>query len=108
MNKRRQKRRAAPPKVAVRWLRTPAAAAYAGLSRSTLEKLRWLDRGPVYARLGRVAVYDIAELDRWIEARRCTSISAPSLPMTGQGSKAQHRQRAERRDARLAVRSTPP
>jgi hypothetical protein len=83
MNKRQRKRRAAPAKVAVRWLTTPEAAAYANLSRSTLEKLRCLGGGPAYSKPGRIVVYDIALLDRFIEARRCASTSSPSPPMTG-------------------------
>ena len=34
-----------------RWLRTEEAAAYVGLSKSTLEKLRVTGGGPVYAAL---------------------------------------------------------
>src|SRR5215472_18956765 len=87
MNKRRRKRRATHPKATARWLKTTAAAGYANVSPSTMEKLRLTGRGPVYSKLGRLVVYDIAELDRWIEGRQCTSTSTPTLPMTGQGSK---------------------
>lgn len=53
-----------------RILRTPAAAAYVGLSASTLEKLRLAGTGPEFLRLGVRAVgYDIEALDEWIESR---------------------------------------
>lgn len=62
-----------------RWLRTKEAAAYVGLSKSTLEKLRVTGDGPEYAALGRVIVYQIQDLDEWISAhkRRSTSDSPP-------------------------------
>jgi len=49
-----------------RWLRTEEAAAYVGLSKSTLEKLRVTGGGPVYAALGRVVVYRLEDLDAWV------------------------------------------
>ena len=93
MNKRCRKRRAMHPKAAARWLKTTAAASYANVSPSTMEKLRLTGRGPAYSKLGRLVVYDIAELDRWIEARRCTSTSTPTLPMTG-GARSTHQPRS--------------
>lgn len=57
-------------------LRTPAAADYVGLSASTLEKLRLRGDGPVYSKAGRkICVYDISDLDAWLNARRRASTS---------------------------------
>jgi hypothetical protein len=57
-------------------LRTPAAAAYLGLSASTLEKMRIFGGGPVYSKAGpKIVVYRIADLNEWLQARRRTSTS---------------------------------
>ena len=54
-----------------RIFRTPQAAAYCGLSPSTLEKLRSRGEGPVFLRLGKRAVgYEVDALDAWLDARR--------------------------------------
>ena len=58
-------------------LRTPAAAAYVGLTKSTLEKLRLTSNGPAFLKLGRTVVYDVADLDSWLASRRRTSTSDP-------------------------------
>ena len=57
-------------------LRTPAAADYLGLSASLLSKMRLRGDGPVYSKAGpRVVVYDIAELESWLAARKRRSTS---------------------------------
>jgi len=56
-------------------IRTADAASYLGLSKSTLEKYRISGAGPVYASLGRVIVYDVEDLDAWVDARKRTSTS---------------------------------
>jgi excisionase family DNA binding protein len=56
-----------------RRLRPPAAAKYVGLSMSTLSKFRYLGGGPPYYQLGRSIVYDLQDLDDWLEANRFTS-----------------------------------
>ena len=56
-------------------LRTKAAAAYLGLSPSTLEKSRVSGDGPIYASLGRVVVYDVEDLDAYVDARKRHSTS---------------------------------
>jgi excisionase family DNA binding protein len=61
-----------PPR---RMLRTREAAAYTGLAKSTLEKLRVHGGGCPYIRLGRVVVYDPDDLDAWLAAHRRTSTS---------------------------------
>lgn len=56
-------------------MRTPAAAAYTGLAESTLEKLRLTGDGPAYMKVGKVVVYDTADLDRWLVSHRRSSTS---------------------------------
>ena len=57
-----------------RILRTPAAAAYLGLSPSTLEKRRITGGGPRFVRLGGRAVgYDVRDLDAWLDSQRHSS-----------------------------------
>jgi len=59
-------------------LRAPEAAAYVGLSASTLAKMRLRGDGPVYAKAGpRIVIYDKADLDAWLEQRRRVSTSDP-------------------------------
>ncbi len=61
-----------------RILRTPNAAAYVGLSASTLEKLRLTGDGPAFIRLGGRAVgYDIRDLDAWLDDQRAETESGP-------------------------------
>lgn len=59
-------------------LRAPAAAEYLGMSASTLAKMRLRGDGPVYMKAGpRVVLYDLADLDAWLETRRRRSTSEP-------------------------------
>ena len=60
-----------------RALKPPEAARYVGLSASLLRKMRARgpddpgDRGPAYIRVApTIVVYEIAELDRWLDAHR--------------------------------------
>lgn len=59
-------------------LRTQGAAEYLSLSVSTLNKLRLTGGGPEYIKLGKVVVYDLADLDNWLlsKRRRSTSVAA--------------------------------
>lgn len=66
---------ALPDKTPARFMRTEAAAAYAGLGKSTLEKLRMTGGGPAYASLGRVVIYEDVDLDEWIAERKRRSTS---------------------------------
>lgn len=50
-------------------LRTKEAAAYLGLSASTLNKLRCFGGGPRYFKLGKPVVYAVSDLDAWMVAR---------------------------------------
>ncbi len=58
-----------------RRLRTAEAARYCGSTKSTFEKYRLTGEGPVFMKLGRVVVYDLADLDAWLESKRRTSTS---------------------------------
>jgi hypothetical protein len=62
-----------------RYLRTPEAAAYCGLSARTLEKLRLIGGGPAFATPPgrRFVVYDAADLDDWLHSGRRHSTSNP-------------------------------
>ena len=60
-----------------RRLRTGDAATYIGLSKSTLEKMRVNGGGPVYSALGRIVVYEVGDLDAFVEARKRHSTSEP-------------------------------
>jgi hypothetical protein len=51
------------------------AAAYCGSSVSTFAKLRLTGGGPVYIKIGKRVVYDPADLDRWLDAHRRSSVS---------------------------------
>lgn len=57
------------------YLRTPQAAEYIGISKSTLAKLRVSGRGPVYSKCGRSVVYRRIDLDAWISSGVRTSTS---------------------------------
>ena len=57
-----------------RFLRTPEAARFLGLSGRTLEKHRTYGTGPVYRKVGGRVLYAIRDLEAWTEtgARTCT------------------------------------
>jgi predicted DNA-binding transcriptional regulator AlpA len=60
----------------IRVLRTPEAAAYVGLSPSTLEKFRLSGEGPSYHKAGpKIVIYRVEDLDAWLNARRRNSTS---------------------------------
>lgn len=58
-----------------RKMRTKEAAHYVGLSPSTLEKMRVYGGGCRYTKLGRVVVYDVADLDSWVAQNSRTTTS---------------------------------
>ena len=59
-----------------RMLRAPDAANYLGLSPSTLAKMRVRGDGPAYSKAGpRVVVYDVADLDAYLNGRKRFSTS---------------------------------
>lgn len=62
-----------------RRLRPQDAADYCGVSKALLSKLRWVGGGPVYSKLGgKVVVYDPADLDAWLDARKVANTSQPA------------------------------
>lgn len=60
-----------------RFLRTPQAGEYLGLSSRTLEKHRTYGTGPVYRKLGGRVVYDLDDLCTWADSGLRASTSDP-------------------------------
>ena len=56
-------------------MRADQAANYLGLARQTLAKLRWSGGSPPFYRMGSRILYDRADLDEWLDARRRASTS---------------------------------
>ena len=60
-----------------RYLRTPEAARFVGLSIRTLEKHRIYGTGPRYSKLGGRVVYRVEDLQAWVESGTKASTSDP-------------------------------
>ena len=60
-----------------RYLRTPDAARFVGLSIRTLEKHRIYGTGPRYSKLGGRVVYAIEDLQNWVQSGTKASTSDP-------------------------------
>ncbi|BCH29826.1 transcriptional regulator [Mesorhizobium sp. L-8-10] len=60
-----------------RYLRTPEAARFLGLSDRTLEKHRTYGTGPAYRKLGGRVVYALEDLQAWANRGTVTSTSDP-------------------------------
>ncbi|MDR3437327.1 helix-turn-helix domain-containing protein [Telmatospirillum sp.] len=60
-----------------RFLRTPEAARFLGLSGRTLEKHRTYGTGPAYRKLGGRVVYSVDDLQAWADRGAVTSTSDP-------------------------------
>ncbi|MBN9251124.1 MAG: DNA-binding protein [Mesorhizobium sp. 61-13] len=60
-----------------RYLRTPEAARFLGLSDRTLEKHRTYGTGPAYRKLGGRVVYGLEDLQAWADRGTKTSTSDP-------------------------------
>ena len=54
------------PNLPPRYLRTPEAARFLGLSGRTLEKHRTYGTGPKYAKIGGRVVYRLEDLQAWV------------------------------------------
>jgi len=67
----------APPILPPRFLRTPEAARFLGLSGRTLEKHRYFGTGPTYRRLGGRVVYAVEDLLAWAKLGTKYSTSDP-------------------------------
>ncbi len=79
-----------------RILRTREAAQYLGIPESTLEKQRLKGGGPHFIRLGARAVgYDIADLDAWLEDRRCVNAREVQRQLEPREEVAQRAQRGD-------------
>lgn len=76
-----------PASLPPRYLRTPEAARFLGLSPRTLEKHRVYGTGPLYRKLGGRVVYAIADLQAWadIGVRRSTSDPGTGLVQPAHG-----------------------
>jgi predicted DNA-binding transcriptional regulator AlpA len=61
-----------------RKLSVKEAAAYLGLSASTLNKTRLNGNGPPYLKLGRRVVYDLHDVNAWACQRRRSNTSEPA------------------------------
>ena len=62
-----------------RYLRTPEAARFVGLSIRTLEKHRIYGTGPRYLKLGGRVVYKLEDLQTWVESGAKASTSDPGV-----------------------------
>jgi len=62
-----------------RYLRTPEAARFVGLSIRTLEKHRTYGTGPRYSKLGGRVVYRLEDLQAWVELGARASTSDPGI-----------------------------
>jgi len=60
-----------------RYLRTPEAARFLGLSGRTLEKHRTFGTGPIYRKLGGRIVYALDDLQAWADRGLRQSTSDP-------------------------------
>lgn len=71
-----------------RRLSTIEAAQYLGsqISPRSLEAWRVRGGGPVYCRLGKKCVYDIADLDAWVASKRRASTSASAPPSASESA----------------------
>jgi len=56
-----------PGAIPPRYLRTPEAARFLGLSGRTLEKHRTYGTGPKYSKLGGRVVYAVSDLQAWVD-----------------------------------------
>jgi predicted DNA-binding transcriptional regulator AlpA len=60
-----------------RYLRTPDASRFVGLSIRTLEKHRIYGTGPRYSKLGGRVVYRVEDLQAWVDSAVKASTSDP-------------------------------
>ena len=58
-------------------MRTPEAADYLGVTKSTLEKRRLTGDGPSYVKAGRSVRNCVSDLDQWLDAHIRRSTSEP-------------------------------
>lgn len=58
-----------------KWLRSKPAAEYLDVGESTLAKLRCYGGGPPFVKLGNTVIYDVADLDAFVETRKVRNTS---------------------------------
>lgn len=51
-------------------VKTKDASGYTGVSEQYLRLLRVKSGGPAYYKIGKAVVYDVRDLDRWLESHR--------------------------------------
>ena len=61
-----------------RYLRTPEAARFLGLSGRTLEKHRTYGTGPRYSKIGGRVVYRVDDLQTWVDRGTAFARSLPA------------------------------
>lgn len=69
----------APATLPPRFLRTPEAARFLGLSGRTLEKHRTYGTGPTYKKIGGRVVYALSDLQAWANRGTKASTSDPGV-----------------------------
>jgi predicted DNA-binding transcriptional regulator AlpA len=66
-----------PASLPPRYLRTPEAARFLGLSGRTLEKHRTFGTGPAYRKIGGRVIYRLEDLQHWADQGLRVSTSDP-------------------------------
>jgi predicted DNA-binding transcriptional regulator AlpA len=59
-----------------RWLDVGDLSAYTNMSKSYWDKRRHFGDGPPYARIGSRCLYDIADVDKWLEQHKVGATAA--------------------------------
>ena len=67
------------PQMPARFLRTPEAGRFLGLSGRTLEKHRTYGTGPTYRKIGGRVVYSVTDLQTWADRGAKSSTSDPGV-----------------------------
>ncbi|OYU70436.1 MAG: DNA-binding protein [Alphaproteobacteria bacterium PA2] len=62
-----------------RFLRTPEAARFLGISGRTLEKHRTYGTGPTYRKIGGRVIYSVSDLQTWADRGAKSSTSDPGV-----------------------------
>lgn len=79
--------RAAEARKSCPFLTTDQAAFYVGLSRRTLEKMRYFSRGPRFRKHGRYVRYHIDDLNNWSMEHGKNPTAEPDQHMTADRDK---------------------
>ncbi len=61
-----------------RYYRTPEIAAYCGLSQVFFVTARIHGDGPPFRKIGRAVLYDVHEVEAWLETKRTRPVKAAS------------------------------